>query len=144
MMYRSKFTELKNTKRRIHGFSLIELMVVMAIIGTLLTLTGGLAFKNVEQQGRIIELEKVQQLFRRLSYQAYYSGYKINVKLRDNRFIVFSNDETHVVKFEHITFEPLDYQVNTKAFIEPGYYKVVWNEQSHEYFIKPMFKLYEE
>jgi prepilin-type N-terminal cleavage/methylation domain-containing protein len=143
-MYRFKFTELKNIKSHIHGFSLIELMVVMAIVGTLLTLTGGVAFKNVEQQGRIIELEKVQQLFRRLSYQAYYSGYKVDVSLTDNRFIVFSNDKTHVVQFEHISFKTLDYQINTKAFIEPGYYEVVWNGQYHEYFIKPMFKLYEE
>ena len=144
MTYPFKLTKLKSIKREIRGFSLIELMVVMAIIGTLITLTGGLAFKNVEQQGRIIELEKVQQLFRRLSYQAYYSGYKINVSLIDNRFIVSSNDKTHIIKFEYITFKSLDYQINTKAFIQPGYYEVLWNDQYHEYFIKPMFKLYEE
>ena len=55
-----------------------------------------------------------------------------------------TNNTTHEVTFEHLTFKELDYVINTKAFITPGYYQVLWNGQYQEYFIKPMFKLYEE
>ena len=43
------------------GFSLIELMVVMAIMAIVMGLTGGLVTKAVDQQTRQVELQKVRQ-----------------------------------------------------------------------------------
>ncbi len=61
------------------GFSLIELMVVMAIMSVLMGLTGGLVTKTVAQQEKQVELEKVKHLFKQLSYQAFYQGNDIEV-----------------------------------------------------------------
>ena len=57
-MYRFKKTS---------GFSLIELMVVMAIMAILMGLTGGVIVKNLAQQQRLVELEKTQHFFKLFS-----------------------------------------------------------------------------
>jgi len=143
MMFHSKVGKsaiYKKTK----GFSLIELMVVMAIMAVLLSLTGGLVTKNVDQQAKLVELEKVKQVFKRLGYKAFYSGYNVYVKAKGYELIISTNNQEYSVAFEYLSFKELEYTINTKAHVTPGYYTVIENEQAKEYFIEPMFKLYEE
>ncbi|XQF90944.1 type II secretion system protein [Pseudoalteromonas espejiana] len=73
------------------GFSLIELMVVMAIVATLMGLTGALVNKNVNQQQRLVEIEKTQHIFKMLAYKAYYQGYPIHVNTLDNALTIEIN-----------------------------------------------------
>ena len=75
---------IKNTKLK-YGFSLIELMVVMAIVAVLLTLTGGIMQQNIAKQERVVELEQVTQLFNQLAYQSYYGKGPISVRLQENK-----------------------------------------------------------
>ncbi|WP_057830649.1 type II secretion system protein [Colwellia sp. TT2012] len=85
---------------KVTGFSLIELMVVMAIMAVLMSLSGGLMQKSINQQTRQVELEQVRQLFKNLSYRAYYGGGAMQVRLEKNQMqityvvdaINFSND----------------------------------------------------
>ncbi len=72
------------------GFSLIELMVVMAIMAVLMSLSGGLFQQSINQQERHVELEKTQQLFKQLAYKAYYQGSIQKVRIEENKVYVFS------------------------------------------------------
>jgi prepilin-type N-terminal cleavage/methylation domain-containing protein len=130
-MYRSKLSDQRIKKKQL-GFSLIELMVVMAIMAVLMSLTGGLATNNVSKRERLVEIEKVAQIFKRLSYQAYYTGYDIKVRLDKNTLTAHTAGQTKVVEFAQLNFVANDYLVSTKAFVSPD---------SYRYFaIAPMFK----
>ena len=72
------------------GFSLIELMVVMAIMAVLMSLSGGLFQQSINQQERHVELEKTQQLFKQLAYKAYYQGSIQQVRVEENKVYIFA------------------------------------------------------
>lgn len=125
------------------GFSLIELMVVMAIMAIMMALTGGLASQNIDKQERLVEVEKVKQLFKRLSYQAYYTGYNIQVKLENSKITVVTFYMESTIQFKQLKFVDSDYLVSTKAFVIPAQFSVQWNETHRDISIDPMFKIYE-
>jgi len=88
-------------QKKISGFSLIELMVVMAIMAVLMSLSGGLMQKSINQQTRQVELEQVIQLFNKLSYRAYYGGNAIQVRLEKNQMqITYLIDEFSITEEE--------------------------------------------
>ncbi|MCO7251787.1 type II secretion system protein [Pseudoalteromonas sp. SSMSWG5] len=128
---------------KIKGFSLIELMVVMAIMAVLMGLTGGVIVKNVAQQTRLVELEKTQNYFKMLSYKAYYGGYPIKVDLDGSMFKISIADQVTNLEFEELEFEKSSYTINTKSAIMPNSFTVKWNETSREFPINTMFKPYE-
>lgn len=120
MMYLSKPSQ---------GFSLIELIVVMAIMAVLMTLSGGLFQKSISQQERHVELEKVNQLFHQLSYQAYYGGQSLNVRLEKNIISIIparTNYEglINTLTFKQLTFVAQDYKISSKGIISPNTYAV--------------------
>ncbi|MCQ8879454.1 type II secretion system GspH family protein [Pseudoalteromonas shioyasakiensis] len=125
------------------GFSLIELMVVMAIMAIVMGLTGGLVTKAVDQQTRQVELQKVRQLFKRLSYQAYYSGYPIALRMQGSQIKVTVNEQVTIMDFEQLVFSPNDYLIATNSQISPTSYKVLWNDTIKEFQLDSMFKKYE-
>jgi prepilin-type N-terminal cleavage/methylation domain-containing protein len=84
-LYQQQVIQQPNTQKNVSGFSLIELMVVMAIMAVLMSLSGGLMQKSINQQARQVELEQVSQLFKKLSYKAYYGGGAIQVRLEKNQ-----------------------------------------------------------
>jgi prepilin-type N-terminal cleavage/methylation domain-containing protein len=126
-----------------NGFSLIELMVVMAIIAVLMALTGGLATKNVSKRERLVEIEKVAQIFKRLSYQAYYTGYDVDVRLEGNYLTANTAGSSKVVEFKQLNFTVANYLVSTKASVSPNFYRVSWQEGYREFPIAPLFKIHE-
>ena len=140
-MINSKLT--KSTEADSQGFSLIELVVVMAIMAILMALTGGLATKNVSKRERLVELEKVAQIFKRLSYQAYYTGYDIEVRLEGNLLTATTAGKNKVVEFKQLDFIAGDYLVSTKAFVSPSTYRVTWQDSYRDFSIAPMFKIHE-
>jgi prepilin-type N-terminal cleavage/methylation domain-containing protein len=76
---------LFNSRIEVSGFSLIELMVVMAIMAVLMGLSGGLMQSSINKQAKQVELEQVSQLFKALSYKAYYGMGAVNVRLEKNQ-----------------------------------------------------------
>lgn len=127
------------------GFSLVELMVTMAIASLLLALTGGLVVRVVEQQGAIVEQERVQQIFKQLSYDAFYSGYNISLTMEGKLITILKNGAQRTIDFKYINFSRNTYTINTKAHVKPGVYEFqLDNGIKKEAFIEPMFKLYEK
>ena len=125
------------------GFSLIELMVVMAIMAIVMGLTGGVVTKAVDQQTRQVELQKVRQLFKRLSYQAYYSGFPINVRMQGSEITVTVNQQVSSMQFEQLVFSPNDYLVATNSLVTPNSYKILRADTIQEYTLESMFTPYE-
>jgi prepilin-type N-terminal cleavage/methylation domain-containing protein len=135
------------------GFSLIELMVVMAIVAVLLTLTGGVVQKNIAQQERIVELEKVSQLFKQLSYQSYYGKGPINVRLQESQIVVtvkedIINEESYVsniqpknnkILFNRVVFVAQDYVISSKGIVSPDSFGVIFNDDIKSFPIKAIF-----
>lgn len=124
------------------GFSLVEVIVVMAIMTTLLALSGGLLTKSVDKQERLVELEKVHQLFKRLSYEAYYKGTEMKVSTRNNVIEISSSLEQRRLEFSQLTFVANDYTVSTKAVITPQKFSVFWNDDIRHFPIAPLYKSY--
>ncbi len=129
--------------KRQGGFSLIELMVVMAIMAILMGLTGGLVTKTIDQQTRQVELQKVRQLFKRLGYHAYYNGYAITLRMQESTITITENNQQTKIEFEQLVFSPNDYSISTNSAVTPSKYKVLWNNTIHEFTIQSVFENYE-
>jgi len=126
------------------GFSLIELMVVMAIVATLMGLTGALLNKNVNQQQRLVEIEKTQHTFKMLAYKAYYQGYPIKVNASNDVLTIEINDEVKAIEFKELSFKNTQFLVSTRSTIFPESFTIIVNGNEREYKINGMFKVYDE
>ena len=124
-----------------NGFSLIELMVVMAIMALLLVLTGGLVVKNVDQQKRLVEIEKVHQIFKSLSYQAYYRGKTISIAAKDSKLLIQQDDKSSVIEFEQLKFLVRTYQIATSAVVTPS--TVFIDSDRGNIVLTPLFETFE-
>ena len=122
------------------GFSLIELMVVMAIMALLLALTGGLVVKNVDQQKRLVERQKVHQLFKSLSYQAYYRGQPITVRAEGKTLYILQNNNQSTIEFEQLLFKRESYRITTTAVVIPG--DILLDSDRGNITLTPLFKTF--
>ena len=126
------------------GFSLIELVVVMAIVAILMSLSGGVLQKNIKQQELHVELEKVKQLFRKYSYEAYFRGGLINVRLEKNVMIIsesieFEENPMQKHYFKQLTFVAQNYLITTKGVISPSSYSVLNQNNIKQFTIESIF-----
>ena len=64
-------------KKRLLGFSLIELLVVISILAGLLVLVGGLTVNSVEKAQAQTELVGFSNMIKKISFRAFASGNSI-------------------------------------------------------------------
>lgn len=110
---------MMSRSKKISGFSLIELMVVLAIVSSLMMLTGGLVVESIAKQTRTVELKKAQNIFKVLSYKAYYGGYSFEVELVGLQMHVKSEMEENTINFKELQFKGSTIVISTKASISP-------------------------
>ncbi len=142
-MCHSKELSRSHRTKRVQGFSLIELMVVMAIMAVLMGLTGGLVTRTVAQQERQVELEKVKHLFKQLSYQAFYQGSDVELTFQGNQIQITQNNEQKVLSFKQLVFVAQSYTVSTQAVVLPAQFGVFWKEKIRYFDIDSLFVPYE-
>lgn len=140
----------------------------MAIMAVLMSLSGGLMQKSINQQARQVELEQVRQLFKKLSYRAYYGSGAIQVRLEKNQMQIaytinalnFSNEEDEhdiddlnndnqdrdpqeydmeTINFEQLTFVAQDYNVSSKGIVSPNQYQVFGLDDIKTFELKSLF-----
>ena len=140
-------------------------MVVMAIMAVLMSLSGGLMQKSINQQTKQVELEQIRQLFKNISYKAYYGGGEITVRLEKNQMIIFNkinvidaieeNDNESLelqqkteksdniaieyINFEQLTFVAQDYLISSKGIVSPNKYQVFWLEDIRTFQLQSLF-----
>ncbi|RXF02892.1 type II secretion system protein [Pseudoalteromonas sp. PS5] len=126
MMFHSKSSQ---------GFSLIELMIVLAIMGVAMSLTGGLVIQAFEKNKRQVELERVKQAFKVYGYRSFYSGYDTKLELVGNTAVISSeaDEEPEVIEFESLTFVAEQFHIGQKLTIQPATFGVFINEQPRFY-----------
>ena len=130
--------------KKTSGFSLIELMVVLAIVSSLMMLTGGLVVESIAKQTRIVELKKVQNIFKVLSYKAYYGGYSFEIELIGDQIHVKSETEENTIKFKELRFKNSKIVISTKASISPHSFIILEKSHEREVQIAPLFETYNQ
>lgn len=79
---------------RLTGFSLVELLVVLALASTLIALVGPLGFESVERVRTQSEVVAIQRWYNRIGYSAFIRGQSIEVKSQgNNRLIAYLDAE---------------------------------------------------
>lgn len=114
MMFHSK-------KQR--GFSLVELMVVLAIMAVVMSLTGGLVTNVVSKQERFVEIEKVKQLVLSLKYNAFYSGSEFEVDFIENRILITGIYEKKEFTFNQLIFSSQKLQIYSNGTSNQKYFE---------------------
>ncbi|WP_448546871.1 type II secretion system protein [Thalassotalea fusca] len=106
------------------GFTLIELMIVMAIVSLLMGLVGPLAISSVEKARTKEELLSVKHWLSRISAEAYYSGQEKCLIFQGKEVLVTRCKEgessAKSITFEYLFFQPQTLQFNTNGFAFPN------------------------
>lgn len=130
-------------KLPILGFTLIELMLVLVIAGMMSALVGGLVIGTVAKQERLVEVERVLQTFRMLSYKAYYSGENIAVTLSNNQLLIKYQNKTKTITFKQLDFEEEEFVISTKATVNPTVFSTKWSGEQKSFVIPSLFVEFE-
>lgn len=105
-----------------HGFTLIELMVVMLIMASLLALVGGASVKGYESVQKKTELMNLSNAITTLSYRAFSSGRQIELSFKGHAveaiYIPPFDDESVLYSktFDYIFFQPQKLLFNRNGF----------------------------
>jgi len=103
------------------GFTLIELMVVLAIMSTLFALIGPNLIKVYEKAKFQSELVELRESLRKISYKAFINGRAVAVYLNSNsmRYQYLDSDKKALVKqFNYIAFPEQNIKVSSTGFTD--------------------------
>lgn len=70
------------------GFSLVELLVVLAISSTLVAIVGPLGYQSIERVKRQTELVALQRWYDRMGYKAFIRGHSVTLHFVDGERLV--------------------------------------------------------
>ena len=97
------------------GFTLLELLVVMAIMGTSLALVGPLVFDQVDKTKANAELKQLQQLIDSTASIAYLSGQPVLMQFDGKSLRRDRAQKSDVREFEFLFFKPLSFSINSNG-----------------------------
>lgn len=94
-------------KPRSLGFSLIELLIVISIMGMLVSIVMPDAFKMLEQHKAQVEQRKLVDFFREHQHQAYLHQQPVTIEFAGTEL---KSSLGHILVFEHISsdFQQID------------------------------------
>ena len=106
-----------------YGFTLLELVVVLSLVGLLLTVVAPVSISTLEKSEAKTELLSAKKWLKQLSYQAYISSNTVILKLNDNQVKVFSaNNLTtpiQIKEFLSLSFPQQTIFINSKGVAQP-------------------------
>lgn len=107
-------SQLKN------GFTLIELMIVMAIVALLLTMVGPLAINNLEKAQAKQEMLSVKNWLKKLSYQSFFTSQEIKLILEGKQMkLELPNEKIIYKNLDTLSFQPQVLTFNQSGFVFP-------------------------
>jgi len=119
---------VRNSQNLVQGFTLIELMVVMAIAAVLITMVGPLAINTLEKAQAKQEMLTMKNWFRKISYRAFSTGQAYQLRLSGKTVELFrvtenkpSKNSTFILskKLESLFFQPQTLYYNAKGLVSP-------------------------
>ena len=124
-----KKTKTYSAKNR--AFTLIELMVVMAIVALLMTMVGPLAINTLDKAQAKQEMLTMKNWFRKISYRAFTTGHSYQLLLAGKKAELFqlnSTTKTQGTKpklilsktLESLFFSPQKLTYSAKGFVLPN------------------------
>ncbi|WP_462164596.1 pilus assembly FimT family protein [Pseudoalteromonas xiamenensis] len=102
---------MSQSKENSTGFTLVELIVVLAIMSLTLSLTGGLILESINKQQRLVEIEKVKKILKSVSYESILNGRTSFITLQNNKLKI-SGINNREVEFKELRFLPLEFSYN--------------------------------
>lgn len=109
------------------GFTLIELMIVVAIMSTALALIGPTLFKSYEKAQYRTDIVELKDTLRKISYKAFINGRKVTLELKgkDMTFMYMDSSSKPIKhSFEHISFEHQNIVFSEFGFAKPSQLRV--------------------
>ncbi|WP_299791216.1 prepilin-type N-terminal cleavage/methylation domain-containing protein [uncultured Shewanella sp.] len=110
------------------GFTLIELMVILVIMGVLLSLVGPLAVNNLDKVTVKTEEKQLQNWLIKTSFSAFNRGTPLSVNLQGHQVVVYAatplelegnsadTDPIDLITFETLFFQPQTLLLNKNGF----------------------------
>ena len=99
------------------GFTLLELLVVMAIMGLSLTLVGPLVFDQVDKTKANAELKQLEVLFNSTASSAYLSGQTVQLSFDGKILHRTTGKKTVTTEFNYLFFKPVQFEINSNGQI---------------------------
>ncbi|WP_024611188.1 prepilin-type N-terminal cleavage/methylation domain-containing protein [Pseudoalteromonas sp. TB64] len=117
------------------GFTLIELMVVMAIVALLIGLVGPMTIQQLDKAQAKAELLNLKRELVAVSQRAFFSGQQLTVKLSGKEFKVYKATlETPLVlyskTFKYVFFQPQEMKFQKTGFVDTSSIKVKYRDES--------------
>lgn len=115
------------------AFTLIELMVVMAIMTVMFSLIGPLAQNQVEKLKAADELAEFSRFLRSESALAFFSGQPRQLDLNSNQVSVFVNEQLATSKtFKQLTFVQNSIVFNANGFPSSNMVELIVRNQKQQ------------
>ena len=94
-------------KPKVDGMTLVELLIVFAILGLLVSLVGPTAYRQLERTRAQEEWLTLERATRDLAFQSYLRGVNTTVEFSGTRLAWRSEDGvSRQLLFEHLFFDP--------------------------------------
>jgi prepilin-type N-terminal cleavage/methylation domain-containing protein len=105
--------KLPSTSHIHHGFTMIELLIVLAIMSTLMGLVGPLAISSLERAESKTELLKFENLIKKISILAFSEGKIKCIALKGRKLYLGCNEELPIeIVYEHLSFANQSFNFN--------------------------------
>ena len=103
------------------GFTLIELMVVMAIVALLVGLVGPMTMQQLDKAQAKAELLNLKRELVAVSQRAFFSDMQLTAKLAGKELNVYSEDSQTIIynkNFDYLFFQPQEIVFNNIGFVD--------------------------
>ncbi|OPX19772.1 MAG: hypothetical protein BZ151_07450 [Desulfobacca sp. 4484_104] len=100
----------------LEGFTLIEILLVMLIVGIVVSLTSPRLFSAYEKIRAATEEQKLRQIVENLQLKAFIRQVEYTVQMADRHLSVTKNDEKTLFTFTYISFPAAGITFNANGF----------------------------
>ncbi|MDG1750742.1 MAG: type II secretion system protein [Thalassotalea sp.] len=115
------------------GFTLIELMVVLAIMGTAFALVGPNIMKSYDKVKAQSEVKELTEILKKISYKAFINGRSVDVSFNQNhiQYKYTDSQKTNKVSFNFIGFPEQDLNFTSAGFTNINNLTLYYNGNEH-------------
>jgi prepilin-type N-terminal cleavage/methylation domain-containing protein len=115
-----------------NGFTLIELMVVIAIMTTVLSLVAPLMIEQVDKTKAAAEFHEARQYLTDSRKVAFLKGQPVNFWFEGKQLRRVIGNDTVILEFQYLFFPRQHLQINANGFTEQNQVELITgNRQQH-------------